>query len=139
MIVDFLYELFYQIFSFLLEISPYLIIGFLFSGILSVLLTVETVTKYLGSKKSYSVFLASLFGVPLPLCSCGVIPVFSYLKKHGASKGAATSFLISTPQTGVDSIMVTNSLLGPIFAIYRPIIAFVSGIFGGSAVSIIDN
>ena len=78
MIVDFLYELFYQIFSFLLEISPYLIIGFLFSGVLSVLLTVETVTKYLGSKKSYSVFLASLFGVPLPLCSCGVIPVFSY-------------------------------------------------------------
>ena len=139
MIVDFLYELFYQIFSFLLEISPYLIIGFLFSGILSVLLTVETVTKYLGSKKSYSIFLASLFGVPLPLCSCGVIPVFSYLKKHGESKGAATSFLISTPQTGVDSIMVTYSLLGPVFAIYRPIIAFVSGIIGGSAVSIIDN
>ena len=139
MIVDFLYEFFDKIFSFLLEISPYLIIGFLFSGILSVLLTVETVTKYLGSKKSYSVFLASLFGVPLPLCSCGVIPVFSYLKKHGASKGAATSFLISTPQTGVDSIMVTYSLLGPVFAIYRPIIAFISGIIGGSAVSIIDN
>ena len=123
----------------MLEISPSLIIGFLFSGVISVLLTVETVTKYLGSKKSYSVFLASLFGVPLPLCSCGVIPVFSYLKKHGASKGAATSFLISTPQTGVDSIMVTYSLLGPVFAIYRPIIAFVSGIIGGSAVSIIDN
>ena len=109
-----------KLWSFVLEISPYLIMGFFFSGILSVVLSVETVTKYLGKNKSSSVFLASLFGIPLPLCSCGVIPVFSYLKKHGASKSATTSFLISTPQTGVDSIMITYSLLGPIFAIYRP-------------------
>jgi len=119
--------------------SPFLLFGFLFSGILSVLLSVETVTRYLGNHNFKSIFLASLFGIPLPLCSCGVIPVFSYLKKHGASKASTTSFLISTPQTGVDSIMVTYSLLGPVFAIYRPIIAFVSGIIGGSAVSIIDN
>ncbi len=128
-----------KLWSFVLEISPYLIMGFFFSGILSVVLSVETVTKYLGKNKSSSVFLASLFGIPLPLCSCGVIPVFSYLKKHGASKSATTSFLISTPQTGVDSIMITYSLLGPIFAIYRPIVAFVSGLIGGTLVSALDK
>ena len=128
-----------KLWSFILEISPYLIMGFFFSGILSVVLSVETVTKYLGKNKSSSVFLASLFGIPLPLCSCGVIPVFSYLKKHGASKSATTSFLISTPQTGVDSIMITYSLLGPIFAIYRPIVAFVSGLIGGTLVSVLDK
>ena len=123
----------------LLEMSPYLLFGFLISGILSVLLTIEMVTKYLGKNNFRSIFLASLFGVPLPLCSCGVIPVFSYLKKHGASKASTTSFLISTPQTGVDSIMVTYSLLGPIFAIFRPIIAFISGIIGGLLIKSLDS
>jgi len=122
----------------LLEMSPYLLFGFFFSGVLSVLLTIETVTKYLGGSNFKSIFLASLFGVPLPLCSCGVIPVFSYLKKHGASKASTTSFLISTPQTGIDSIMVTYSLLGPIFAIFRPIIAFISGIIGGLLIKSLD-
>jgi len=133
--MDFLFK----IWSLLVEMSPFLLFGFLFSGILSVLLSVETVTKYLGNHNFKSIFLASLFGIPLPLCSCGVIPVFSYLKKHGASKASTTSFLISTPQTGVDSIMVTYGLLGPIFAIYRPIVAFFSGIIGGALVSILDK
>lgn len=128
-----------NIWSLLLEMSPYLLLGFLFSGFLSVLLTVETVTKYLGGNRFKQIFLASLFGIPLPLCSCGVIPVFSYLRKHGASKATTTSFLISTPQTGVDSILVTYSLLGPIFAIYRPVIAFISGLIGGGFVAILDN
>ena len=123
----------------LLEMAPFLLFGFLFSGILSVMLTVETVAKYLGSNRPFSVFLASLFGIPLPLCSCGVIPVFSYLKKHGATKGAATSFLISTPQTGVDSIAVTYRMLGPIFAIIRPLVALVSGIVGGLLVNYFDK
>ena len=133
--MDFLFK----IWSLLIEMSPFLLFGFLFSGILSVVLSVETIIKYLGSKGIKSIFLASLFGIPLPLCSCGVIPVFSYLKKHGASKASTTSFLISTPQTGVDSIMVTYGLLGPIFAIYRPIIAFFSGIVGGILVSVLDK
>ena len=129
----------FKIWSLTIEISPYLLFGFLFSGILSVSLSVETVTKYLGSKKLKSIFLASLFGIPLPLCSCGVIPVFSYLKKHGASKASTTSFLISTPQTGIDSILVTYGLLGPIFAFFRPIVAFISGIVGGVLVSVFDR
>jgi uncharacterized membrane protein YraQ (UPF0718 family)/copper chaperone CopZ len=133
--MDFLFK----IWSLLIEISPFLLFGFLFSGILSVALSVETVAKYLGGRGIKSIFLASLFGIPLPLCSCGVIPVFSYLKKHGASKASTTSFLTSTPQTGVDSIMVTYGLLGPVFAIYRPVIAFISGIIGGTLVSVLDK
>ena len=128
-----------KIWSLLLEMSPFLLFGFIISGLLSVLLTVEIVSKYLGGNKFKGIFLGSLFGVPLPLCSCGVIPVFSYLRKHGASRAATTSFLISTPQTGVDSILVTYGLLGPIFAIFRPIIAFLSGIIGGFFVAILDE
>lgn len=121
------------------EFSPYLILGCLISGILSVFLTVEIVQKYLGSKSISSIFIASFLGVPLPLCSCGVIPVSAYLKKHGASKGSVTSFLISTPQTGIDSIFITYGMLGPIFAIYRPIVAFLSGIVGGGLVHAFDD
>ena len=121
------------------QFSPYLILGCLVAGILSIFLTVEIIQKYLGKGKLSSVFIASLLGVPLPLCSCGVIPVSAYLHKHGASKGATTSFLISTPQTGVDSIFLTYGMLGPIFAIYRPIIALISGILGGSLVHLFDN
>ena len=128
-----------KIWSLTIEMSPFLLFGFIVSGLLSVLLTVEMVTKYLGKNNFQSIFKASLFGIPLPLCSCGVIPVFSYLRKHGASKAATTSFLISTPQTGVDSILVTYGLLGPIFAIFRPIIALFSGIIGGFLVSIFDK
>ena len=128
-----------KIWSLLLEMSPFLLFGFIISGFLSVLLTVEIVSKYLGGSKFKGIFLGSLFGVPLPLCSCGVIPVFSYLRKHGASRAATTSFLISTPQTGVDSILVTYGLLGPVFAIFRPIIAFLSGIIGGFFVAILDG
>jgi uncharacterized membrane protein YraQ (UPF0718 family)/copper chaperone CopZ len=70
-------------------------------------------------------------GIPLPLCSCGVIPVAASIRRHGASRGATLSFLLSTPQTGVDSIAVTWALLGPILAVYRPIAALVTGLLGG--------
>ena len=73
--------------------------------------------------------------MPLPLCSCGVIPVGASLRRQGASRGATVAFLISTPQTGVDSIMVTFSLLGLTFAIYRPLAALISGLLGGSLVA----
>jgi len=78
-------------------------------------------------------------GIPLPLCSCGVIPVAATLKDYGASKGATTSFLVSTPQTGIDSIFLTYGMLGPVFAIFRPVAAFVSGIFCGIVVNTIDD
>ena len=116
--------------------SPYLLLGFLIAGVLSVVISPASVEKNLGGKGLFPIVKASLFGIPLPLCSCGVIPVATSLYKHGANKSATTSFLISTPQTGVDSILVTYSLLGPIFAIFRPIAALLAGILGGLAVEL---
>lgn len=113
------------------EMSPYLLFGLLIAGLMHVFFPAKVMERYIGKKNFKSVVNASLFGIPLPLCSCGVIPTGVSLYKNGASKGSAISFLISTPQTGVDSIMVTYSLLGLPFAILRPIIAFITGITGG--------
>ena len=133
---DFVAEFGLSIWETLREMSPFLLFGFLVAGLLSVLVKPETVERHLGGKGFWQVFKAAMFGVPLPLCSCGVIPVAASLRRHGASAGATTSFLISTPQTGVDSIMVTLSLLGPVFAVFRPVVAFVSGLLGGILVNL---
>lgn len=119
--------------------APYLLFGFLVAGLLSVFISQQTVERNLGKPGLASVAKASIFGIPLPLCSCGVIPVGASLRRNGASKAATTSFLLSTPQTGVDSILVTYSLLGPFFAVYRPIVAFISGLFGGTLVEVFDK
>ena len=95
--------------------------------------------KHLGSRGIWPILKASLFGVPLPLCSCGVIPVSVSLHKHGASKGSTIAFLLSTPQTGVDSILVTLSFPGPVFAIFRPAVALITGVIGGLFVDLFDN
>ncbi len=116
------------------EMSPYLLFGFFVAGLLSVLVSQKMVERHLGGRGLLPVLKASLFGVPLPLCSCGVIPVSMSLRKHGASKGSTVSFLLSTPQTGVDSILVTYSLLGPVFAVFRPLVAFITGLIGGGLV-----
>jgi hypothetical protein len=119
--------------------APYLLLGFLVAGFLSVVISPEWVERHLGGNGLGQVFKASLFGVPLPLCSCGVIPVAASLRRHGAGKGATTAFLLSTPQTGVDSIAVTYALLGPFLAVVRPVAAFVTGIFGGSLVQAFND
>jgi len=135
-----MYSLFLEIWNLLLIISPYLLFGFLFAGFLSVIISQELIEKNLGNNQGlFSIIKAALFGVPLPLCSCSVIPVSASLKKHGASKGAVTSFLFSTPQTGIDSIMVTYGLLGPIVALVRPLIALLTGILCGSIVYRFDR
>jgi len=113
------------------QMAPYLLFGFLTAGVLSVFISAETVERHLGGRGFLPVLKAAAFGVPLPLCSCGVIPVSASLRRHGASRGATTAFLISTPQTGVDSILATLSVLGPLFAIFRPVVALVSGLLGG--------
>jgi uncharacterized membrane protein YraQ (UPF0718 family)/copper chaperone CopZ len=115
----------------LTEMSPYLLLGFFFAGLLHLLFPKKRVRQYMGKNNFMSILNASLLGVPLPLCSCGVIPTGISFYKHGASKPSTVSFLISTPQTGVDSIFVTYSLLGLPFAIIRPIVAFATGLFGG--------
>lgn len=113
------------------EMSPYLLLGFLFGGLLHAFVPSVIYSRYLSKPNFRSVFWAAVLGVPLPLCSCGVIPTAMSLRKEGASKGATTSFLISTPQTGVDSIMATYGILGLPFAVIRPVAAFVTALFGG--------
>ncbi len=113
------------------QMAPWLLFGFLIAGLLSVFFSASYVRKHLGDKGLKSIIKAALIGVPLPLCSCGVIPVTAALRKQGAGRGAAGAFLISTPQTGVDSFLVTYSMLGWVFAIFKPVFAFVTGIIGG--------
>jgi uncharacterized membrane protein YraQ (UPF0718 family) len=121
------------------EMSPYLLFGFFVAGLLSVLVSQQLVERHLGGRGFLPLFKASIFGVPLPLCSCGVIPVSMSLHKHGASKGSTIAFLLSTPQTGVDSIFVTFSLLGPVFAVYRPVAALITGFVGGGFVDAFEK
>ena len=124
-----------KIISLICEMSPYLLLGFLLAGVLHAFVPGRLYSKYLSRPNMKSVLLAALVGVPLPLCSCGVIPTAMSLRREGASKGATTSFLIATPQTGVDSIIATYSLMGLPFAIVRPIAALVTAIFGGALVN----
>ncbi len=123
----------------LAEMAPYLLFGFAVAGLLSVFISAEWVQKHLGRGRFGPILKAAAMGVPMPLCSCGVIPVSASLRRQGAGSPAAVSFLISTPQTGVDSIMVTYSLLGPVFAIYRPLAALISGVVGGLIASLLGG
>ena len=118
------------------RMAPYLLFGFAVAGVMAVFFPRESVERHLGSRGFLSILKASLIGVPVPLCSCSVIPVATSLRKSGASKGAVTSFFLSAPQTGVDSIFATWSLLGTAFAVMRPLVAFASGILGGVAVDL---
>ena len=117
------------------EMSPYLLLGFLIAGILHVFVPKNFYAKYLSRNNKFSVLWAALLGIPLPLCSCGVIPTAIGLKNERASKGAVASFLIATPQTGIDSILATFSLMGLGFAIVRPVTALVTGVCGGLLVN----
>ena len=111
--------------------APYLLLGFAVAGFLSVLVSQDQIKAKIGSDNFQSNLKAVLYGIPLPLCSCGVIPVATSLKKHGASKGAVISFLTATPQTGVDSIIVTYGMLGLPILILKLIIALSSGLIAG--------
>jgi uncharacterized membrane protein YraQ (UPF0718 family) len=115
--------------------APYLLLGFAMAGVLSVLISRDYVRRHLGGQGLMGSVKAALVGVPMPICSCGVIPLAASLRKHGASRGATASFLASTPQTGVDSLMITYALLGWVFAVFRAAVAFISGILCGTAVA----
>lgn len=121
------------------EMSPYLLLGFFLAGIMHAFIPGRYYTNYLARPTLRSVVNAALIGIPLPLCSCGVIPTAMSLRKEGASKGSVAAFLISTPQTGVDSIIATGSLMGWPFAIMRPLAAFIMAIAGGAIVNAADN
>lgn len=121
------------------EMSPYLLLGFFFAGLLHAFVPGVVYSRYLSGHGFRSVIYAAMLGVPLPLCSCGVLPTAMSLKKEGASKGATVAFLIATPETGVDSIAATYSLMGLPFAIIRPVAAFLTSLFAGVLVNKFDK
>lgn len=121
------------------RMSPYILLGFFLAGVMHALVPADLYHRYLGRKSFRSVLNAAILGIPIPLCSCGVIPTAMSLKKEGASKGATVSFLIATPQTGVDSIIATYSLMGLPFALIRPLAALFTSLFGGQMVNIFDK
>ena len=123
----------------LCEMSPYLLIGFGIAGLLHVFVPRSLTQRYFHGSGVGASFRAALLGVPLPLCSCGVIPTSMAFYKNGASKGSTLSFLVSTPQTGVDSIIATYSMLGLPFAIMRPLLAFITGVAGGWIEGVVDK
>ncbi len=118
----------------LAQMAPYLLFGFAVAGLLSVALSARWVARHLRGGDRWAPVKAALFGVPLPLCSCGVIPVTAELRRQGAGRGATAAFLMSTPQTGVDSMIATYGMLGPLLAVFRPLAAFVSGALCGALV-----
>lgn len=115
--------------------SPWLLFGFFLAGVLACWIPRSLIRRHLGGQTGWrGIVKAVAFGVPLPLCSCGVLPLAAGLRKSGAGKAATAAFLISTPQTGVDSILATYALMGPVFALFRPLAALVSGLLGGGIV-----
>lgn len=132
-------HLIYALLNILNQMSPYILLGFILAGMLHVFIRPDTMSRHLSGHGWRPVVKAALLGIPLPLCSCGVLPTAVALRRQGASKGASTSFLIATPQTGVDSIAATYALLGLPFAIVRPIAALVGSVAGGMAVDRSDK
>ncbi|MBN2772912.1 MAG: SO_0444 family Cu/Zn efflux transporter [Prolixibacteraceae bacterium] len=130
--IVFIEKYFTELWTLALEMAPWLLLGLIFAGLLKVYFPQKHIDKYLGKSNFRSAMNAALLGIPMPLCSCGVIPTGISFYKNGASKGATNSFLISTPQTGVDSILATYSMLGWPFALLRPFVAFFTGVAGGA-------
>ncbi len=125
--------------AFWVEASPWLILGFVAAGLVHAFLSADFVATHLGKGKVWPVIKAAMLGIPLPLCSCGVLPAALGLNKKGASKGATLSFLISTPETGVDSMAVTYALMDPVMAVWRPFAALVSALIAGVSESFLGS
>jgi uncharacterized membrane protein YraQ (UPF0718 family) len=137
--MDMLIVYFTNFFELLNAMAIYILVGILFAGVLKQIIPEDFVSKHLGDGNFSSVFKASLLGIPMPLCSCSVIPFANSLKKEGASKGAVQSFLISTPITGADSIMATYGFFGWVFTLYRVISSFIIAIVAGVLQNMVDN
>ncbi|MBR6249158.1 MAG: permease [Muribaculaceae bacterium] len=129
----------YAFLAMLHAMSPYLLLGFFIAGVLHAFVPSSIYARYLSGTGWRSVLTSAAFGIPLPLCSCGVLPTAVSLRRSGASRAATTSFLIATPQTGVDSIAATYSMLGLPFAVLRPVAALVTALCGGMAVGAMER
>lgn len=136
--IYFLNSVFGQAWLLLLESSVYILFGLLISGLLRVFLSPSSVSRHFSRGRFRSVIKAALLGIPMPLCSCGVLPAAVALKKQGANKGATTAFLISTPESGVDSIAITYALLDPVMTVARPVAAFATAAAAGIAENLIS-
>jgi uncharacterized membrane protein YraQ (UPF0718 family) len=121
------------------DAAPYVIFGFLAAGLIKAIIPEEAVARHLGGRSTLAVIKASLFGIPLPLCSCGVIPAAIGLRKQGAGRGPSAAFLVSTPESGVDSIAITWALLDPVMTIVRPIAAFITGTLTGILINLLPE
>ena len=120
-----------EIWHLLLIVSPWLLLGLLIAGIVHSFIGEEFIRRHLGGSGLIPVLKSTVFGIPLPVCSCGVIPIAAGLRKDGASKASTMAFLVSTPTTGIDSLFVTYAFLGSIYMIARPLAALVAGLFIG--------
>lgn len=130
-VTQLLTEYVWNIWAVLLELAPWLLLGCLVAGILHVWIPPGTIRRQLGKTGFGGIFKAALAGVPMPLCSCGVIPAGIGLYKEGASRGASVSFLVATPQTAVDTTFVSYSFLGWPFALFKLVSSFVTGLLAG--------
>jgi uncharacterized membrane protein YraQ (UPF0718 family) len=137
-VLNFLSVVLVESWELLRESSVFILFGLLVAGLLKMFLSTQYVARHLGEGRFSSVFKAALFGIPIPLCSCGVLPAAASLKKQGANNGATTAFLISTPESGVDSISITYALIDPIMTVARPLVAFVTAMTAGVLENLID-
>lgn len=127
-----LIKLFFSgIWEIFLLLAPLMLIGLLMAGILHILIPRRIIQHLMGGKGLVSVVKSAAFGIPLPICSCGIVPIAIELRRKGASKPSTMSFLITTPESGTDSILITWGLLGPFMAIARPIASFFSALLAG--------
>jgi uncharacterized membrane protein YraQ (UPF0718 family) len=132
-------ELLQACWDILVDSSFWMLFGFFMAGLLRAFVPSDLVARHLGKNQSGNIFKAALFGVPLPLCSCGVIPAAAGLRRQGAGKGATASFLISTPETGVDSMAVSWALLDPLMTVLRPLSAFLTAMVTGFFIDAADK
>ncbi len=137
--MEFIIEILNESWELLLDSSIYVLFGILIAGLMRVFLRPESVSRHLGKGKVSSVLKAAALGVPVPLCSCGVLPAAVSLKHQGASNGATAAFLISTPESGVDSIAITYALLDPVMTIARPASAFATASVAGIAENLLGG
>ncbi len=134
-----LIELLTNIWAVFLDTAFWLLLGLLAAGFIKSYISEDTMQRWVGGNGLAAVSRAALFGAPLPLCSCGVLPAAIGLHRSGASKEATVSFLISTPETSVDSVAVTYALMGPLMAVYRPIAALTSAVITGLLTALVNN
>jgi uncharacterized membrane protein YraQ (UPF0718 family) len=132
-------ELLENIWAVYLDTAFWLLIGLLAAGLVKTYIPEDAMMRWLGGRGFSAIGRAALLGAPLPLCSCGVLPAALGLRRSGASKEATVSFLISTPETSIDSVAVTYALMGPVMAVYRPIAAVFSAIVTGLATTFVDE